>query len=172
MEVKVRPGQDATLQCRGPGDAPITLLEWIRPELLSDGYVFFFQDQRWYENYQHDFFKGRVELRDPSMKDGDVSVIVRNVSIRDTGTYECVITSSSIRGGERVINEFKHSINLTVTASDENAKGAGHKDGGHKDAFLSFIISVPFFVVLIIGIVCIISCRKSKETSDRSRLYS
>ncbi|XP_005950933.1 uncharacterized protein LOC102292267 [Haplochromis burtoni] len=116
-EVCVRPGQDATLQCWGPRDAHITLLEWSRPELISQGYVFFFQDQRSYENYQHESFKGRVQLRDSSMMDGDVSVIVRNVSISDTGTYECQITTSSTRNGERVVKEFKHSINLTVTES-------------------------------------------------------
>ncbi|XP_063324501.1 uncharacterized protein LOC134623281 [Pelmatolapia mariae] len=116
-EVCARPGQDATLQCWGPRDAHITLLEWSRPELISQGYVFFFQDQRSYENYQHESFKGRVQLRDSSMKDGDVSVIVRNVSISDTGTYECQITTSSTRNGERVVKEFKHSISLTVTES-------------------------------------------------------
>ncbi|KAL4008180.1 hypothetical protein ACER0C_002032 [Sarotherodon galilaeus] len=114
-ELRVRPGQDATLQCWGPRDAHITLLEWSRPELSSQGYVFFFQDQRSYENYQHESFKGRVQLRDSSMKDGDVTVILRNVSVSDTGTYECQITTSSTRNGERVVKEFKHSINLTVT---------------------------------------------------------
>ncbi|CAI5660534.1 uncharacterized protein LOC102081106 [Oreochromis niloticus] len=125
-EVCVRPGEDATLQCWGPRNAHITLLEWSRPELISQGYVFFFQDQRSYENYQHESFKGRVELRDPSMKDGDVSVIVRNVSISDTGTYECQITTSSTRNGERVVKEFKHSINLTVTESVQINITAGH----------------------------------------------
>ncbi|XP_005464750.1 V-set and immunoglobulin domain-containing protein 8 [Oreochromis niloticus] len=116
-ELRVRPGQDATLQCWGPRNAHITLLEWSRPELISQGYVFFFQDQRSYENYQHESFKGRVQLRDPSMKDGDVTVILRNVSVSDTGAYECQITTSSTRNGERVVKEFKHSINLTVTES-------------------------------------------------------
>uniref|UniRef100_A0AAX7UZK4 Ig-like domain-containing protein n=1 Tax=Astatotilapia calliptera TaxID=8154 RepID=A0AAX7UZK4_ASTCA len=114
-ELRVGPGQAATLQCWGPRDAHVTLLEWSRPELISQGYVFFFQDQRSYENYQHESFKGRVQLRDSSMKDGDVSVILRNVRVSDTGTYECEITTSSIRNGERVVKEFKHSINLTVT---------------------------------------------------------
>uniref|UniRef100_A0A3P9B2B4 Ig-like domain-containing protein n=1 Tax=Maylandia zebra TaxID=106582 RepID=A0A3P9B2B4_9CICH len=108
--------------CWGPRDAHITLLEWSRPELSSQGYVFFFQDQRSYENYQHESFKGRVQLRDSSMKDGDVTVILRNVSISDTGTYDCQITTSSTRNGERVVKEFQHSINLTVTESGESAE--------------------------------------------------
>ncbi|XP_039869422.1 uncharacterized protein LOC120722463 isoform X5 [Simochromis diagramma] len=142
-ELRVGPGQDATLQCWGPRDAHVTLLEWSRPELISQGYVFFFQDQRSYENYQHESFKGRVQLRDSSMKDGDVSVILRNVRVSDTGTYECEITTSSIRNGERVVKEFKHSINLTVTDTgftEGQSKERGHKDGGDKD--------ISFFVIM------------------------
>uniref|UniRef100_A0A3Q4N9T7 Ig-like domain-containing protein n=1 Tax=Neolamprologus brichardi TaxID=32507 RepID=A0A3Q4N9T7_NEOBR len=94
----------------------IILLEWRRSDLKSDTYVFFFRNQRPYENYQHKFFKGRVELRDPTMKDGDVSVILKNVSTSDTGTYECEIT---VRNTEGVVTETKHSVNLTVTTSGE-----------------------------------------------------
>ncbi|XP_030581214.1 coxsackievirus and adenovirus receptor-like [Archocentrus centrarchus] len=100
--VEVRHQQDATLECRGPRDAEITRIEWIRPELRSNGYVFFYRNKRPYEKYQHESFKGRVELRDPNMKDGDVSVILRNVSISDTGTYECRVRS-------RNSGNFKHS---------------------------------------------------------------
>uniref|UniRef100_A0A3Q4M8R1 Ig-like domain-containing protein n=1 Tax=Neolamprologus brichardi TaxID=32507 RepID=A0A3Q4M8R1_NEOBR len=104
-DVKVSPGQDATLYCQSPRGVSVTLLEWSKPELKSEYYVFFFQNQRSYENYQHKFFKGRVELRDPSMKDGIASVILRNVSIIDTGMYMCQITTSNTTNGERVITE-------------------------------------------------------------------
>ncbi|XP_030580209.1 nectin-4-like [Archocentrus centrarchus] len=133
-EVNVRPGQDVTLQCWGPRDAEITLLEWSRPDLSSEGYVLFYRNKRPYEKYQHESFKGRVELRDPSMRDGDVSVYLRNVNIRDTGTYECLITTSSIIGGQRVVSEVKHSISLTVTDSGsthDDAKYGGYDYGGH-----------------------------------------
>ncbi|XP_030580189.1 uncharacterized protein LOC115776598 [Archocentrus centrarchus] len=180
QEVKVRPGQDATLQCQDPRGVNMTLLEWSRPELLSDGYVFFFQNQRSYENYQHDFFRGRVELRDPSMKDGDVSVIVRNVSISDTGTYECLITTTSTRGGQRVLKEFKHSINLTVTDSgftDENTEergeeARGEKDGGVKDKSVLVAVTVSVLAVLLLAVIVTVAikiCRRnaSKPKSDQ-----
>ncbi|XP_035767846.1 coxsackievirus and adenovirus receptor homolog [Neolamprologus brichardi] len=115
-ELKVRPGEDSLLQCQSPRGDVIILLEWRRSDLKSDTYVFFFRNQRPYENYQHKFFKGRVELRDPTMKDGDVSVILKNVSTSDTGTYECEIT---VRNTEGVVTETKHSVNLTVTTSGE-----------------------------------------------------
>lgn len=114
----MRSEQDVTLQCRGPTDADITALEWSRPELESDGSVFF-QSHHSDENYQHESFKCRVELRRSSMKERDVSVIVRNISISDTGRYECKITANHSICGERVIEEFRHSIKLTGTDSGE-----------------------------------------------------
>uniref|UniRef100_A0A3Q0R754 Ig-like domain-containing protein n=1 Tax=Amphilophus citrinellus TaxID=61819 RepID=A0A3Q0R754_AMPCI len=141
-ELKVKPGEDAFLQCQSLGGGSIILLEWSRPELKSDSYVFFFRNNRPYEKYQHESFKGRVELRDPSMKDGDVSVIVRNVSIRDTGTYDCEITT---RDKESVTSESKYSVNLTVTDSGED-----------RDKTVSVIVVVFVFVVLILIVVWVI----------------
>ncbi|CAI5660558.1 unnamed protein product [Oreochromis niloticus] len=166
LELRVRPGQAATLQCWGPRDAHITLLEWSRPELISQGYVFFFQDQRSYENYQHESFKGRVQLRDSSMMDGDVTVIVRNVRVSDTGIYKCEITTSSTRNDERVVSEFKHSINLTVTDTgftEGESKERGHKDGGDKNlSFFNFvlILSCGLLGVMVIVTVAVNIYRK------------
>lgn len=66
-----------------------------------------------------------MELRDSSTKDGDVSIILRNISISNTGIYECKITTNHTIYGERVIKEFRHSINLTVTDSGELIEFAG-----------------------------------------------
>ncbi|XP_039463778.1 myelin-oligodendrocyte glycoprotein-like isoform X2 [Oreochromis aureus] len=119
-EIKVRFGQDVTLDCRSPRGVNITLLEWSRPEIKTDGYVFFYRNGRSYENYQHERFKGRVELTDPSMKNGDVSVTLKNVNINDTGTYECRIRTSDLSSGQRVQNDSRTSINLTVDSENGN----------------------------------------------------
>ncbi|KAL4008179.1 hypothetical protein ACER0C_002031 [Sarotherodon galilaeus] len=175
-ELRVRPGEDATLQCWGPRDAHITLLEWSRPELISQGYVFFFQDQRSYENYQHESFKGRVQLRDSSMMDGDVSVIVRNVRVSDTGIYKCEITTSSTRNDERVVSEFKHSINLTVTDTgftEEDSKERGHKDGGDKDTSFPVIILVlpcGLLVVVIATVAVNIYRKKGNQNAKHTNM--
>uniref|UniRef100_A0A3Q3LN55 Ig-like domain-containing protein n=1 Tax=Mastacembelus armatus TaxID=205130 RepID=A0A3Q3LN55_9TELE len=86
-----KPGEDVTLQCRGPKDDNVVMLRWVRPDLKSGGYVFYFRENRRNEDHQYESFHGRVDLRDPEMKDGDFSVILKNVRISDTGSYECYV---------------------------------------------------------------------------------
>lgn len=111
----MEPGKDAVLQCHHPADSEIAVLEWRRPEFASNEYVFFFRNGRSYENYQHESFKGRVELREPSMKDGDVSVTLKNLSIGDAGTYQCRILFT------KSTDELKCFVMLNITASGESA---------------------------------------------------
>uniref|UniRef100_A0A3B4V0S6 Ig-like domain-containing protein n=1 Tax=Seriola dumerili TaxID=41447 RepID=A0A3B4V0S6_SERDU len=96
-ETKVKPGEDVTLQCRGPRDAEIKLITWIRPDLKSEDYVFLYRDKRLYEQYQLPSYRGRVELTDPQVKDGDVSVILKNVTINDAARYECQVGKKGSR---------------------------------------------------------------------------
>ncbi|XP_067380871.1 coxsackievirus and adenovirus receptor homolog isoform X2 [Channa argus] len=113
-EVKtVQTGEDVLLLCQYPRGADLIFVKWIRPDLKSEGFVFFFRDDRIYENYQHPSFHGRVELRDPQMKDGDTSVNLKNVNIKDTGTYECYVR---IKGNSP---QFISSFHLKVKDSDQ-----------------------------------------------------
>lgn len=163
-EVKVRSGQNVTLHCQGPRGLNITLLEWSKPEFNSESYVFFFQNHRLYENYQHESFRGRVALKDRLMKDGDVSVILRNVNINDTGTYSCEITTTT-KG--RVVHEVVNSINLKVTDSDENIKAGEEEDGKNMNKTLPvlFGVSVTFAVICVVILIIVISRRTQKENS-------
>uniref|UniRef100_A0A3P9AV62 Immunoglobulin V-set domain-containing protein n=1 Tax=Maylandia zebra TaxID=106582 RepID=A0A3P9AV62_9CICH len=56
---------------------------------LESEYVLLYRDNLSIPEYQHPSFKNRVDLQDRQMKDGDVSVILRDVTVSDTGTYEC-----------------------------------------------------------------------------------
>ncbi|XP_045921483.1 coxsackievirus and adenovirus receptor homolog isoform X2 [Micropterus dolomieu] len=165
-EIKVNPGQDVSLQCQGLRDASVTLLEWTRPDLKSDGYVFFYRNERPYENYQHESFHGRVELRDPELKDGDASVVLKNVTFNDTGTYECRIVTNARQ-------EIKHLIDLKVTDSDHTAgnKEGGNKEGGNKDGFRSIVVGLSvlcLLLVVVVGVVFVFVfvCRKRKHSSE------
>ncbi|XP_071315377.1 myelin-oligodendrocyte glycoprotein-like [Trachinotus anak] len=124
-EVKVKAGEAAALECHSAKDATISLLEWSRPDLDPDGYIFFYRDERSYEKFQHPSVQGRVELRDPQMKGGDVSVVLRNVNINDTGRYDCYVSASSSGRRRRDTADVSKTIELVVEDSDSGPT-AGH----------------------------------------------
>uniref|UniRef100_A0A669BUN6 Ig-like domain-containing protein n=1 Tax=Oreochromis niloticus TaxID=8128 RepID=A0A669BUN6_ORENI len=92
-------GQDVTLTCRAPNNN-IRAVEWSRAD-LRDEYVLLYRDGRFEPDDQHQSFKNRVDLQDRQMKDGDVSLILMNVTINDTGTYECGVVQKE---GLKLIN--------------------------------------------------------------------
>ncbi|KAL4008114.1 hypothetical protein ACER0C_001966 [Sarotherodon galilaeus] len=125
QDVQARLGEDVTLQCQISTDEIISVLKWSRADLNTDGYVYFYRNKRSYENYQHPSFHGRVKLRDPEMKDGDVSLILNNVTFNDTGMYECHVAVRKSGRSKRAHTEISHFINLTVTEPSLS----GRKDG-------------------------------------------
>ncbi|XP_030580108.1 coxsackievirus and adenovirus receptor-like [Archocentrus centrarchus] len=80
-------GQNVTLTCRAPNHS-IDIVEWSRADLKSQ-HVFVCWDGQVLPEEQHPSFKNRVDLQDRQMKDGDVSVSLKNVTFNDAGTYEC-----------------------------------------------------------------------------------
>ncbi|KAL4008415.1 hypothetical protein ACER0C_002267 [Sarotherodon galilaeus] len=80
-------GQNVTLTCRAPNNN-IILFKWSRAD-LGKAYVLYYKDGHFDSANQHPSFKNRVDLQDRQMKDGDVSLILKNVTINDAGTYEC-----------------------------------------------------------------------------------
>ncbi|XP_042073487.1 myelin-oligodendrocyte glycoprotein-like [Haplochromis burtoni] len=119
QDVQAKFGEDVTLQCQITTDERISVVKWSRPDLNTDGYVYFYRNKRFYENYQHPSFHGRVKLRDPEMKDGDVSVILKNVTFNDTGMYECHIAVRNPVRSKRAHTEISHFIDLTVTGETD-----------------------------------------------------
>lgn len=82
------PGQNVLLPCRAPVHSPVLAVEWTRADLESE-YVFLYRDEQSVPFYQHPSFRNRVDLQDRRMKDGDVSLVLRDVTTGDRGTYEC-----------------------------------------------------------------------------------
>ncbi|XP_042257916.1 coxsackievirus and adenovirus receptor homolog [Thunnus maccoyii] len=175
-EITVKPGENVTLQCQSPRGEAITALMWIRSDLNpdTDGCVFFFRENRSYEVYQHPSFRGRVQLRDPEMKDGDVSVILKNVTINDTGTYECRVYVNS-KGPELMTTVY-----LTVTDSGHTAGNTwteGDKDEGKKEEQnhgLTVGLPVAAVIVLLLVVVAVVGFviyRQRRQRPDQQVHY-
>ncbi|MED6252850.1 hypothetical protein ATANTOWER_018018 [Ataeniobius toweri] len=81
-------GQDIILPCRAPDSKPVTAVKWTRTDLGSE-YVFLYRDDQISLENQHPSYKNRVDLQETQMKDGDVSLVLKNVTTVDRGTYEC-----------------------------------------------------------------------------------
>uniref|UniRef100_A0A3Q3M2Q8 Ig-like domain-containing protein n=1 Tax=Mastacembelus armatus TaxID=205130 RepID=A0A3Q3M2Q8_9TELE len=99
-------------------DLAITVLLWTRPDLGPD-YVFVYRDNQPDPDSQHPSFRERVELKDSQMKDGDVSVTLKDVTFTDTGTYECRVTQSQIKRKKRAPEpDLISTVHLRVSAGE------------------------------------------------------
>lgn len=87
------------------------MLRWKKQD--EQRYVLFIRENRIYENLQDPSYKGRVELKDPERKNGELSVILKNVTVNDTGIYEC---SAAYNQQEP---QLLNSITLTVDPPGE-----------------------------------------------------
>uniref|UniRef100_A0A3P9AV04 Ig-like domain-containing protein n=1 Tax=Maylandia zebra TaxID=106582 RepID=A0A3P9AV04_9CICH len=113
-------GQDVTLTCRAPNNNNIIVVEWSRADLESE-YVILYRDGHFVPDHQHPSFKNRVDLQDRQMKDGDVSLILENVTIDDNGTYECRIFTrgANCRKGAHLKTDPISIISLRLSKSEQ-----------------------------------------------------
>nr|XP_024656717.1 programmed cell death 1 ligand 1-like [Maylandia zebra] len=111
-------GQNVILPCRAPNkDICIIVLEWSRAD-LGEEYVLTYRDEQFDPDEQHPSFKNRVDLQDRQMKDGNWSLIVKDVMINDTGTYKCRVFMRETRSWESINN-----INLHVDPPGQTGGG-------------------------------------------------
>ncbi|XP_037614948.1 programmed cell death 1 ligand 1-like isoform X8 [Sebastes umbrosus] len=116
--VTVNPGENVILECDA-GNASIDVVEWTRDDLESK-YVLLVVDGHPEPDEQHPSFKDRVELEDRKMENGNVSIILKNVSSNDSGKYECrVKTAGSSRRKRAIDREPINTIQLNVTVNED-----------------------------------------------------
>uniref|UniRef100_A0A3Q1FLC9 Ig-like domain-containing protein n=1 Tax=Acanthochromis polyacanthus TaxID=80966 RepID=A0A3Q1FLC9_9TELE len=81
-------GQDVILPCKVPSNIIITAVEWIRPDQEAE-YILFYWNRHINSDNQHPSYQNRVDLQDKEMKDGNFSLILKNLMKNDTGRYKC-----------------------------------------------------------------------------------
>nr|XP_024656097.1 hyaluronan and proteoglycan link protein 1-like [Maylandia zebra] len=113
-------GQDITLPCRAPNNNNIIVLEWSRAD-LGEKYVLLLRDELFDPENQHPSFKNRVDLQDRQMKDGDVSLILNNVTTNDAGRYECRVVQRRAKRRKKAVlkNEPISIVTLRVVPPGE-----------------------------------------------------
>lgn len=111
QEVVVKPGDDATLPCLGPWAGHELKCGWMRNHSYLIHIVANLNGEHMELKHIYEAAEGRLKLRDlSSMRDGDCSVTLQNVTVNDQGIYECVI--SWYGEGYR---RLRHFIYLTVS---------------------------------------------------------
>ncbi|CAI5660573.1 unnamed protein product [Oreochromis niloticus] len=123
----VEAGDNALLKCRDSSIGKVEKLSWIRRDLGTNMHVFFYRENRLYENIQHPSFRGRVKLSDPQIKHGNVSLILYNTTTNDTGTYECYVIGSHAERRKRAVSEAQHVVQLKVKSISQTG---GHTEDG------------------------------------------
>uniref|UniRef100_A0A3P9DT27 Ig-like domain-containing protein n=1 Tax=Maylandia zebra TaxID=106582 RepID=A0A3P9DT27_9CICH len=134
-------GQDVTLTCGVTNDnKKIIVVEWSRAD-LEPQHVLLQQNGQFDPDGQHPSFKNRVDLKDRQMKDGDVSLILKNVTINDNGTYECRVQR------RREILSLITSVYLRKEAGGKEAGYVGLKVGLSVSAVLLLVAAVGGFLI-------------------------
>ncbi|XP_076741766.1 myelin-oligodendrocyte glycoprotein [Maylandia zebra] len=157
--ITAQPGQkNITLPCRAPNNNnSIIGVEWSRSGMESD-YVLLYRDQRFDLENQHPSFKNRVDLQDRQMKDGDVSLILNNVTINDAGTYECrVFTRGNVRKRANLDGDPISIITLKVDPP-----------GGPVGLIVGLSVAAVLLVAAVVGFVCYRK-RKQQQSQDSYR---
>ncbi|KAF1381069.1 hypothetical protein PFLUV_G00170650 [Perca fluviatilis] len=123
MVVPVHPGQDVILPCWAV-DPSISAVEWSRHDPKPE-YILFYSDKETDTTIHNPSYKNRVDLSGKELKDGDASLILKNVSSIDQGTYECRIAPAGSGRKKRAIIDSDpiRTIRLQVTDSGSNSKG-------------------------------------------------
>ncbi|XP_005464148.1 selection and upkeep of intraepithelial T-cells protein 7 [Oreochromis niloticus] len=170
QNITVELGKNVNLTCRAPNNN-IRVVKWSRAD-LGDKNVFLYRDGRSVPNEQHPSFKNRVDLQDRQMKDGNVSLILNNVTINDPGTYDCQVFLEEKRSWELI-----SIISLSVVPPGQTGgreKDEDKKDGGKEDKEkeedgsvglkVGLSVSAVLLVVAVVGFLIYRKREKNKES--------
>ncbi|XP_047216158.1 coxsackievirus and adenovirus receptor homolog isoform X2 [Girardinichthys multiradiatus] len=148
-EIHVEAGNDVILSCQYLQSAEITALKWYRSD--TQDYVFFYQEKRQYERYQNPLFQGRVQLMDPQMRNGNLSIVLSNTSLNDAGTYCCDVGVARRKRADptETIQVILLKVTLPAAPTDEPTEVGGNN--------LGLTVGLPIgAVLLVLAVVAVV----------------
>ncbi|XP_028462145.1 coxsackievirus and adenovirus receptor-like isoform X2 [Perca flavescens] len=156
------PGDDVILPCQAD-DSSIIAVEWTRPDLEPE-YVLLYRDGHLETDHQHPSFKDRVELVDRDLKDGDVSLILKNVNSIDNGTYECRVKPAGSRRERRAIIDSKPIRIIRLQVPEPAGSNRGHSEDGNSSPVVLIVGLVAGVLVLVAAaVVGVLMYRRRKN---------
>ncbi|XP_014881478.1 ICOS ligand-like isoform X2 [Poecilia latipinna] len=157
--ITAEPGENITLPCRAAENKPVVVLEWSKPDLGENDHVALYQDDLFDNEGQNPAYKNRVDLQDREMKNGNVSLVLRNVTTDDTGKYECRVVQREVRRRKRshLKNDPIKTINLDVSApgKEEEQKKDGGNEEGQRDGEDSTGLIVGLSVLAVLALFAV-----------------
>lgn len=160
--------ENVILPCKcSDNRAMISGVEWTRPDYMTY-YVFLHRDDHDVPEDQHPSFKDRVCLQDREMQEGNLSIILKNLTIYDNGLYECHVLT--IIGNRKKIDVNQVSVvHLQVVPKDHTAGNAISMDTGHVRLLIGWIFGVAGVLVSACAVGWVIH-RKKKELPRHPRI--
>ncbi|KAK2863447.1 hypothetical protein Q5P01_002980 [Channa striata] len=167
LNITAHPGENITLPCQASISTPVIAVEWTRPDLTPSQYVFLFRGQHIVQTFQHPSFVDRVDLLDRQMKDGNLSLSLRNVTSSDRGTYECRVKEKEERRIMRGVikSDPINVVRLTVTDSDLTHDGINKDEGGFRGRLAAGLTSAVV-LLLLLAVVSFVIYRKRTGTTE------
>ncbi|XP_047444300.1 coxsackievirus and adenovirus receptor-like [Mugil cephalus] len=156
-------GQTVSLPCKALKNGPVTVVDWSRTDVQPEKCLFLYRGDRLCTDNQYPSYKDRVDLQDRQMKDGDVSLILNNVTTDDSGTYTCHVQTKTKRR-KRDADPI-----TTIKLHIDPGHTSGHKeDGGDKEGLSRGHpgLIVGGVVVSLVVAVFLITVRNRKKKSS------
>ncbi|MEQ2169827.1 hypothetical protein GOODEAATRI_029176 [Goodea atripinnis] len=79
------------------------------------------------QDFQDRAFKGRVDLLDKEMKEGEVSMLLKNATTADTGVYECRVVQAVTIRQKRAVMTFEPNMIIKLRVVEEHFPSLGNK---------------------------------------------
>ncbi|KAK2863540.1 hypothetical protein Q5P01_003073 [Channa striata] len=121
-QVEVEEGVESVqLPFKTTGDLPEDAkVWWTREQPEPQLTVHFYQNGSDQPEKQYECYKGRTEMKNDLLKTGDLSLTLKNPTVRDTGTYDCevIISEGNVLRKKTVIFKVKVDIRNRSSSTD------------------------------------------------------
>ncbi|KAL4008147.1 hypothetical protein ACER0C_001999 [Sarotherodon galilaeus] len=164
QNITAESGQNVTLTCRAPNYTNQNF-KWSRAD-LGDDYVLLYRDEVFVPEHQHPSFKNRVDLQDKQMKDGDVSLILKDVTPADSGTYKCHVNMKTNRSKRANLDTDPISI-ITLSLTPHTC----FSPAGSVGLIVGVVVAAALIVAAVAGFVIYRNHKKAKEVLLFSSKY-